>query len=284
MYYPQNNQLAGMKANRIDINGPNTHPKVWHLPNWKGGNDAQRVAVLRQIASESGRDPRFATLAVSILKAHKIEPRDYKAQANALLKWVQHNIYYVNEPSERLQDPMYTLKVGYGDCDDMAILLGTLYESIRLDWRFVLSGKVNGKLTRWIEGTPLPKNGRWSHIYLLVGYPPFQPKKWQFAEPTMRNVDLGWDIVGANGKLPEIDALGSVVAPEESKDIVKIVSKEEFAQIEKEKKQKEKSADRWQHLKTRLKPENLLTDVVISAVTAVLVSRFVDIIERKFFK
>jgi transglutaminase-like putative cysteine protease len=158
MFYPKNNQLAGMTANRIDINGPNTHLKVWHLPNWKKGNDVQRIAVLRKIASESGRDPRFATLAVSILKAHNIPPRDYKAQANALLKWVQHNIYYVNEPSERLQDPMYTLKIGYGDCDDMAILLGTLYESIRLDWRFVLSGKVNGKLTRWIEGTPLPRH------------------------------------------------------------------------------------------------------------------------------
>jgi hypothetical protein len=100
----------------------------------------------------------------------------------------------------------------------------------------------------------------------------------------MRNVDLGWDIVGANGKLPEIEALGSTIVPEQTKEVVQIVSKEEYKERTKSKKEEDKAVDRWQDLKTRLKPENLLTDVVISAVTAVLVSKFVDFIERRFFK
>ena len=212
------------------------------------------------------------------MKSKNIQPRDYKGQAQALLKWVQHNIYYVNEPSERLQDPIYTLKVGYGDCDDMAILLATLYESIRLEWRFVLSGKVGSKTTRWIEGTPLPKNGKWSHIYLLVGYPPFQPHKWQFAEPTLRGVDLGWDIIQSMNKgekiLPE---MGSTVTVED-RGIVTV----EDPKVLKRKEKRRKLIERW---KEKLDPESLLVDTAIVAVTTVLsryaVSALQDFLKKK---
>ena len=278
MLRPINNQFAGMKANPINLDGATHHPKVWHMPDWKKGDDTQRIAVLREISMRSGRDPRFATMAVNILKSQNIQPRDYKAQAQALLKWVQHNIYYVNEPSERLQDPVYTLKVGYGDCDDMAILLATLYESIRLEWRFVLSGKVGNKNTRWIEGTPLPKNGRWSHIYLLVGYPPFQPHKWQFAEPTLRGVDLGWDIIQSMNRgekiLPE---MGSTVTVEE-RGIVKV----EDPEVSKRKEKRRKLIERW---KTKLDPESLIVDTAIIAITTVLsryaVSALQDFVKKK---
>jgi hypothetical protein len=256
---PKNNQFAGMKANRINLDGASHYPKVWHLPHWKKGDDTTRMAVLREIAESAGHDPRMATLAINILKANKVEPRDYTGQARALLKWVQNNVYYINEPAERLQDPLYTLKVLYGDCDDMALLLGALYESIKLEWRFVLSGKVNGKPARWIEGTPLPKNGLWSHIYLLVGYPPFQPKKWQFAEPTLRGVDLGWDIIQSMKKgerlLPE---MGST-----ERGILTIDSEKVKARKEK----RQKIITRW---KEKLDPEILVSDIMIVAITTVL--------------
>jgi hypothetical protein len=271
---PIDNQFSGMRANPIDLDGASHYPKVWHLPDWKKGDDRQRIAVLREIAMRSGTDPRFATLAVNICKKHNIQPRDYKAQAQAILKWVQHNIYYVNEPSERLQDPAYTLKVGYGDCDDMAILLATLYESIRLEWRYVLSGKVGKKNTRWIEGTPLPKGGVWSHIYLLVGYPPFQPHKWQFAEPTLRHVDLGWDIIQSMNKgeriLPE---MGSVNV--EEKGIVKIVDEETLAKKEKRK----KIIAKWRE---KLDPENLLSDAIILAITGIASAYMANVIKKTF--
>jgi len=264
---PINNQFAGMRANPVDLDGQSHYPKVWELPDWKKGDDNQRIAVLREISMRSGRDPRFATLSVNILRAHKIEPRDYKAQAQALLKWVQHNIYYVNEPSERLQDPAYTLKVGYGDCDDMAILLATLYESIRLEWRFVLSGKVNGKDTRWIEGTPLPK-GKWSHIYLLVGYPPFAPHKWQFAEPTLRGVDLGWDIIQSIQKGERILPEMSGVTVEE-KGIVKI----DDPKTDKRKKILAK-------LKEKLDPETVIADALVVAITGVISALIVRSVKK----
>ena len=273
---PIDNQFSGMRANPIDLDGASHYPKVWHLPDWKKGDDTQRIAVLREISMRSGTDPRFATLAVNICKKHNIQPRDYKGQAQALLKWVQHNIYYVNEPSERLQDPVYTLKVGYGDCDDMAILLATLYESIRLEWRFVLSGKVGNKNTRWIEGTPLPKGGVWSHIYLLVGYPPFQPHKWQFAEPTLRGVDLGWDIIQSMQKgerlLPEM--AGVTV---EDRGIVTIENK-------KVNERKKKRQELFKRLKEKLDPETLASDAIIVAITGLVSSMIVSAVRKSVGK
>ena len=118
---------ARLKA--LDLAGTEVH----HLPDWKGYEDPKRLAIIRHIAMMRGRDPRIASLAVDIIKKAKAKPRQYKKQAAALLKWVQDpkNIYYVNEPGERLQDPIFTIKQGWGDCDDQVMVLCALFESIR---------------------------------------------------------------------------------------------------------------------------------------------------------
>lgn len=269
---PINNQFAGMRANPINLDSATHYPKAWHLPHWKKGDDTTRMKVLREISMRGGRDPRIATLCVQIFKEQGVVPRNYKEQARALLKWVQKNIYYVNEPSERLQDPIYTIKVGYGDCDDMAILLASMFESCKLEWRFVLSGKVKGKSTRWIEGTPLPKGGQWAHIYLVVGYPPFRPSKWLFAEPTLQHVDLGWDIIQAQKRgenpLPE---MGTFIQDGN------IVSEQEFSETE-------RKSNIVERIKGLFTLDNLFSDVVYAAVVAVLVDRLVDKINDRFSK
>jgi hypothetical protein len=217
----ENLGISGVPTNRINLDDT---VKAYHIPDWKKLSEPQRMKYLREITLKAGRDPRIATLAVKICKDANCEPREYRKQAAAILKWVQHNIYYVNEPGERLQDPIYTLRVGYGDCDDMAMLLAALYESLRLPWRFVLSGKSeNGQIIRWIEGTPF-RRAAYSHIYVVVGWPAFRPKVWAYAEPTLRRVGLGWDVVAAtrqtNGAiLPELAGVGESVksyfSPEE---------------------------------------------------------------------
>ena len=183
--------IGGVPTHKVELDATT---KAFHIPSWKDLSEKERMQMLRKIAQEAGRDPRIATLAVQILKNAGVQPRDYRGQAAAILKWVQTNIYYVNEPGERLQDPIYTLKVKYGDCDDLALLFAALCESIRLPWRFVLSGKGRFGVERWIEGTP-EKDIQFSHIYAAVGWPPFNPKYWAYAEPTLKGVDLGWDVV-----------------------------------------------------------------------------------------
>lgn len=198
-----------VKNNRVPLDAP----KVHHIPSWGALTDPQRLHVIRTIAMQRGRDPRITSLVLSIIKAAGVQPRDYKGQAAALLKWVQNpnNVYYINEPGERLQDPLYTLKVKYADCDDMAILLCTFFEAIKLEWKLVLSGvqRVTKAKKRYIEGTPVPANVEWSHIYCMVGTPPFKPTKWYFCEPTVQNVPLGWDVIdGDHSLLPEMGGSG----------------------------------------------------------------------------
>jgi len=236
-------------------------PKTWRIDDWSSMNQAQRMGFLRSVSSNAGQDPRIATLCVQIFRSSGVQPRDYKAQAQSLLMWVQKNIYYVNEPNERLQDPMYTLNVGYGDCDDMALLLGAMCESVKLEYRYVLAGKCNGKIDRWIEGTPM-KNGVWSHIYLIIGYPPFQPKKWVYAEPTLASAKLGWDIVQAkNGSATMLPELASTDI-EETEASKGLISK----------------------IKEGLHPNTLIPTIIVAGITSALVGEMALYIRSKIKK
>jgi hypothetical protein len=90
------------------------------------------------------------------------------------------------------------------------ILLASLYESVGLPWRFVLSGRAKGgDKVRHIEGEQISPDVRWTHIYLCVGTPPFNPVRWYFAETTIVGVPLGWDVVsGDHSYLPEMSTSG----------------------------------------------------------------------------
>ncbi len=185
--------------------------KVYHLPDWHSLSHPERLGVMRQIATMRGRDPRIAKLALSIIRKSGAKPRNYAKQAAALLRWVQDpkNCYYINEPGERLQDPIYTIKVKHGDCDDMVLLLCCLFESVNLPWRQVLSGRSQKGKVRYIEGSPVPAGVQWTHVYCMVGTPPFQPNKWYFCEPTVEGVPLGWDVIsGDHSFLPEMAPRG----------------------------------------------------------------------------
>ena len=195
----------GAPSTRLKSDGP----KVYHLPEWDGYADPKRLDVIARIAKMRGRDPTIATLAVNILKQAGAEPRQYRKQAAALLNFVQNKLYYVNEPGERLQDPLYTLKVGYGDCDDLVIMLATLLESIRLPWKLVISGTKGRKKVRYHQGDKFPgaskKGYNWSHIYMMIGDRPFVPQKWYYAETTVRGAPLGWDVVEGDASIfPEL--------------------------------------------------------------------------------
>jgi hypothetical protein len=179
-------------------------PQTYHLSNWNRLTDQQRIAFLRQISEQRGRDPRIRELVFAILQQAGVDQREYQQQAAVLLRWVQQNILYLNEPGEVIQDPLYTLNKRAGDCDDVADLLGSMFEAARLPWRYVLSGTApNGQKIRWIEGQPLPPRIKWAHVYLMVGVPPFRPVQWFFAEPSIKGVPLGWDVIqAAQGQIP----------------------------------------------------------------------------------
>ena len=208
---------AGVKATPVTLDAP----KTYHLPNWGRMSDPERLKFLRSVAEQRGRDPRIRELAFKLIAG--TQERDYAQQAARLLKAVQPGgplMAYVNEPGEVLQDPIYTLKVKAGDCDDAALLLSSLFEAIRMPWRYVLSGMnpITKERVRWVEGTPYPRGVRWAHIYTQVGWPVFAPTTWAWAEPTVRNAPLGWDVTShmertGQAGLPELGDAGAPALP-----------------------------------------------------------------------
>lgn len=207
-------------ARKVPVSGPPVpgNRTVWQIPQWGQMTDGQRVVYIRKLSRSWGRDPRVRNFAVKIYRAAGVSPRDYRGQAKALLAWVQQHIYYLNEPGEMLQSPIYTLRkdVRSGDCDDIAILLAALATASRLGIRFVLSGKskISGKMVRWIEGQPEPPNVKWAHIYVQIGWPAFKPTNWESAEGTLKGAPLGWDVTRQHLYKPIRGAPGVPLFPE----------------------------------------------------------------------
>jgi len=61
---------------------------------------------------------------------------DELLKAKALLDFVSNDIYYISDPDDGLEyakDPFTTLIAGAGDCEDQALLLASLLESVGVD-------------------------------------------------------------------------------------------------------------------------------------------------------
>ncbi len=116
------------------------------------------------------------SVALRILRARGAPSRRPAAQARAIQEWVQSNVLYVNEPGDIWYDPLRTLFNGAGDCDDMAVLVASLLETLRIPSRLVV----------------LRKGGRGYHVFVEVGLPPKSPTRWIPVETVLR-VPMGWD-------------------------------------------------------------------------------------------
>ena len=193
------------------------------VPGWDRWGDAKKLRWIRQFAESYGRDPHMRWKAVEIFRQAGVQPRDWRGQAQAILSYVQ-GMYYTNEPGEQIQSPWRTMAVRTGDCDDLTILAAALAESVALPWRLALAGRgAGGRRVRYLEGQWIPWGASMEHIYLQIGWPPFRPQQWASAEPTVRGLPLGHDVVlhGVPGEvMPEFQGAysgyGAVAVGEES--------------------------------------------------------------------
>lgn len=342
--------------------------RLFRVKPWKDWPMAKRIAFIRAFVTDTSRDPAIVEKATRILKEAGVESKDHERAWAALLKWVQENIYYVNERDERLQSPQYTLTERHGDClpattpllrddfelvpiqavepgqriwgldrwstveavvdkgelavdeillsngrrfrataghkvyvksdenagegatvariaiadvvegmriltpallpvgatrflvatdgaaalrqqcrvkeitrsvatvpcfdiqtddhyvylpeadvtvsncDDLLIVFAALGDSLRLPWRAVISGRGPKGVVAWTEGCgPIPAGVSWTHIFGAVGWPPFRPTRWTYAEPTLK-VPLGWSVVTRTGGGPARADLGAADA------------------------------------------------------------------------
>jgi len=78
--------------------------------------------------------------AVAIVRGAGVPPKAKLAQAVAIGRWAQQNLYYVNEPEETFQTPLRTIRSGFGDCDDFTTTIASLCEAIGIPTELVCVG------------------------------------------------------------------------------------------------------------------------------------------------
>jgi len=107
-----------------------------------------------------------------------VPAKDWPGQVNAIFEFVRDRIRYVRDIRgvETVAFAERVLEQGQGDCDDEAVLLGSLLESVGHPTRFMAVGFSPGKL---------------SHVFTqtLIG------RKWISLDPT-EPVAMGWEPKG----------------------------------------------------------------------------------------
>ena len=131
----------------------------------------QMTALVRKYKRDTG----MITTSRDILNAAGVGERDTRNQIKALQNFVRDRIKYIPDPRdvEMVQTPPRTLDIRTGDCDDKAVLLATLSETIGFASRFRAIG-VNG--------------GPYSHVLAEVRI----GQRWLPLETIIAGVEPGW--------------------------------------------------------------------------------------------
>lgn len=94
-----------------------------HLP---APDPETTMRVMAKLIVDGQYDGALRNLAEQIVRG--LTPHDYLSEYAAVLNWVRQNIRYVRDPRtiEQVKTPRVIVETGSADCDDMAILIGTL--------------------------------------------------------------------------------------------------------------------------------------------------------------
>lgn len=133
----------------------------------------QTLDKMIQWAADYASDPRIHSLASGIIAG--VPGKDYLGEAAALQDFVKNAVRYTRDilNVESLQSPPATLERMQGDCDDQALLLGSLLVAVGHPVRFVAVA---------FDGPDL-----FEHVYAEFKY----GTRWIGVETT-EDVPMGW--------------------------------------------------------------------------------------------
>lgn len=146
------------------------------IPNgWQGTRATLRI--MSRLTRHFKKDIQIRSLAQSIISdvpGHK----NWTSQIKALHNYVQSNVQYIRDIRgvETLATPLQTLKTMQGDCDDQAVLLASLLESIGHPTRFVaMKLSTFGPYVHVYTETKIGSN--WYPLETTEKFPPGYPMK-----------------------------------------------------------------------------------------------------------
>jgi hypothetical protein len=126
---------------------------------------------------ESGRaDLGVNQTALRIIRAAGVRQKDYAGEITALFRWVRDRIRYVKDPVavELVHNARETIKRGGGDCDDKAVALATLLQSVGHNTRFKVVAT---------------RPGDFHHVLIEVSH----GGRWVPLDPTVERAAPGWE-------------------------------------------------------------------------------------------
>jgi len=135
-----------------------------------GGLSGTRITLklMRRYVDAAQSNPTVYQLARSIVS--RAPGKDHAAEAAALYHWTRRHIAYRWDPAhhEAIQTAENTIRMRTGDCDDMAILIAALAESLGLKSRFMVGGYKQGQYEHvWPE---VFAGGRWVALDATEGH------------------------------------------------------------------------------------------------------------------
>jgi hypothetical protein len=168
--------------------------EVEAIPSGYAGTLTTVAHVIRLIRS-GAKDLAVRQTAIRILRQRGVRPKDYLGEIKALFEWVQEHIRYTRDPFrlEVLHSPRRMLELRAGDCDDMAIVLGAMLESIGHCVRLVLTG------------TNAVAPDHFTHIYIEV----LCGGRWIPLDATMQ-YPMGW---APNASVRKVISITEPAAP-----------------------------------------------------------------------
>lgn len=145
-----------------------------------------RVGLINYYIQQGRKDPSIRRLASRILtqrcgNSWCVEEKDWFGEVSAIFGWMRHNTRYTLDPYslELFQKPKRAVQFGTTDCDDQTILAGSLLQSVGYPVRIVIIDT---------------GHGGWSHVYLHIGLPPMDPRRWISFDLTATKEQLGWEM------------------------------------------------------------------------------------------
>ena len=128
--------------------------QVKAIPDGRDGV-AATLRAMADMVREYKKHPRIRDLAAQL--TGDLASKDYHAEAMRLHQYVRDEIRYLQDVRgvETVQTPTLTLDLAVGDCDDKALLLAALLESIGHPTRFLAVGFQPGELDHVLVETTI---------------------------------------------------------------------------------------------------------------------------------
>lgn len=140
-----------------------------------------RIDLIFDEIEQGKADPVIRKILGAILQ--DVPERDYQGELQAIFNWVKKNLRYTHDPHrlELFQKPRRAIELKLVDCDDMAIIIGSMVQSIGYPLRLRVIGVSSNQ----------PE-----HIYALAGVPPTENnediQEWVAMDTTV-DQPMGWE-------------------------------------------------------------------------------------------